>query len=102
MLLLRANEDGNMKDIQRPVLNDAFKLEKFDKEILLYSVTDTRAVYLNETAYLVYAMFGAGKSVGEIIALLTEAYPEQEDSIREDVTTVLDQLVENGVVVLND
>lgn len=91
-----------MKDTQTPVLNDAFKLEKFDNEILLYSVTDTRAVYLNDTASLVYGMCASGQSVGEIIALLEEAYPEQKDTIRNDVTAALQQLVENDAVTLHD
>lgn len=91
-----------MDNTRKPVLNDAFKLEKFDNEILLYSVLDTRAVYLNDTAALVYGMCGSGRSVGEIITLLTEAYPEQKDSIRGDVTTVLARLFENEALILHD
>lgn len=91
-----------MKDTQRPVLNDTFKLEKFENEILLYSVTDTRAVYLNDTASLVCGMCGSGQSVGEIIDLLEEAYPEQKDAIRGDVITALGQLVESEVLILHD
>ena len=91
-----------MKDSQIPVLNEAFKLEKFDNEVLLYSVTDTRAVYLNDTASLVYGMCSSGNSIGEIIALLEDAYPEDKAAIRGDVTLALNQLVENGAVILND
>ena len=91
-----------MKDSQTPVLNEAFKLEKFDNEVLLYSVTDTRAVYLNDTASLVYGMCSSGHSIGEIIALLEDAYPEDKAAIRDDVALALNQLVENGAVILND
>lgn len=91
-----------MEDTWRPALNEAFILEKFDNEILLYSMTDTRAVYLNDTAYLVYGMCGSGQSVGEIIALLTEVYPAQKDSIPADVTAALNQLVENKALILHD
>jgi hypothetical protein len=91
-----------MHDRQIPVLNPEYKLEKFDNEILLYSMTDTRAVYLNETAFVVYGMCGSGQTIGEIIALLEEAYPGQKDTIREDVIPALSQLIENGALLLND
>jgi hypothetical protein len=91
-----------MKDTQRPSLNKAFRLEKFDNEILLYSVTDTKAVYLNDTATLVYGLCDSGQSVGEIIALLEKAYHEQHDAIRGDVTTALQQLLENEAIFLHD
>ena len=91
-----------MKDSQIPVLNEAFKLEKFDNEVLLYSVTDTRAVYLNDTASLVYGMCSSGKNIGEIIILLEDAYPEEKAVIRGDVTAALNQLVENGAVILHE
>ncbi|MDK9707817.1 MAG: PqqD family protein [Desulforhopalus sp.] len=91
-----------MKDSQIPVLNEGFKLEKFDNEVLLYSVSDTRAVYLNDTAYLVYGICSSGRNIGEIIALLEDAYPEDKAAIRGDVILALKQLVKNGAVVLND
>lgn len=89
-----------MLDTQVPVINTEFKLERFDTEILLYSITDTRAIYLNETAFIVYGMCTEGRTVGEIIGLLEEAYPEQKASIREDVGTALSHLVENGALAL--
>jgi hypothetical protein len=91
-----------MLDTQIPKVNNEFKLERFDNEILLYSVTDTTAVYLNETAFLVYGMCISGRNIGEIIALLEEAYPDQKHTIRADVTAALDQLIDNGALFLND
>jgi hypothetical protein len=91
-----------MLDTQIPKVNNEFKLERFDNEILLYSVTDTTAVYLNETAFLVYGMCSSGRNIGEIIALLEEAYPDQKHTIRADVTAALDQLIDNGALFLND
>lgn len=91
-----------MLDTKIPELNDEFNLERFDNEILLYSVVDTRAVYLNETAFLVYGMCNSGKTVGEIIALLEEAYPDQKDTIREDVAAAINTLTENGALHFRD
>lgn len=91
-----------MDDYQIPRINGEFKLERFDNETLLYSVVNSTAVYLNETAFLVYGMCASGQSIGEIIALLEEAYPEQKDTIRQDVLTSLEQLIDNGAVLLDE
>ena len=91
-----------MLDTQIPIQNSDFTLEQFDDEILLYSITDTRAIYLNNTAFLVYGMCGSGQSIGEIISLLEEAYPEQRDTIRGDVIAALEQLRQIGALTLND
>lgn len=91
-----------MDDYQIPHINSDFKLERFDNEILLYSVIDSTAVYLNETAFLVYGMCASGQSIGEIITLLEEAYPEQKDTIRQDVLSSLEQLIDNGAVLLDE
>ncbi len=84
---------------QKFILNPAFKVEKFDNEILLYAVAKTEGVYLNETAHLVWEMCGKDNSVEEIITLLEEAYPLQKESIREDVVAAVDSLVETGALI---
>ncbi len=91
-----------MHDSQIPILASGFELEEFDDEILLYSATSTKAIYLNKTAYLVYGMCDSVKTVGEIIALLEKAYPDQRDSIRNDVIAVLTQLQANEMLSFND
>jgi len=91
-----------INDSQIPALNPEFILEQFDNEILLYSVAGTKAVYLNETGYLVWGLCGENRTIGKIIALLEEAYPEQMQYIRDDVITVINNLAENRVIVLNN
>ena len=91
-----------MLDTQILSVNTDFKLERFDNEILLYSITDTTAVYLNETAFIVYGMCGSGQSIGEIIALLEAAYPEKKQTIRADVAAALEQLIDTGALLAND
>lgn len=94
--------DEYMDDACIPTMNAEYKLEKFDNEILLYSVTDTKAVYLNETACMVYGMCNSGQTIGQIIALLEEAYPEQKTTIREDVGETIRQLIQDGALILNE
>ena len=91
-----------MHDEQTFKLNTEFTSERFENEILLYSVTDTSAIYLSETAFLVYGICSSGKSFGDIIACLEEAYPEQKMTIREDVTMAIQQLHEHGALIFNE
>jgi Coenzyme PQQ synthesis protein D (PqqD) len=99
---LSENSVNSMTDNHIPRINGEFKLERFDNEVLLYSVVDATAVYLNETALLVYGMCASGQSIGEIVSLLEEAYPEQKETIRHDVLAALEQLVDNGAVLLDE
>jgi hypothetical protein len=90
-----------LHDTQIPTLNEEFKIEQFDNEVLLYSVSKTQAVYLNQTALLVYGLCSSGSSIGEIIASLEDAYPDHKESIRIDVTASLQQLIELGALRLS-
>ncbi len=91
-----------MEDTRVFAINPDYKEEKFDNEILLYSVFSGKGVYLNETAYLVWQMCGKGLTVKEIIALLEEEYHSQLDVIRDDVLQTIDALVDEGVIVAAD
>lgn len=84
-----------------PRANTEFSLEEIDDELLLYHPAKTKAVYLNETAALVWQLCNNERSVAEIVSLLEENYPES-DTIRADVEQTLQQLADNGAVELND
>ena len=59
----------------------------------------TRAVYLNPTAALVWGLCDGSRSVHEIIRILGESYPEAVAPDRGRVST-LNQLHESGVLVI--
>ena len=84
---------------QRFILNPDFTTETFDNEILLYAVSSGKAVYLNKTAGLVLEMCGKEHSVEEIIALLEQAFPEQQNAIRPDVESSVQALLEHGALL---
>ena len=88
-----------MEYLHKFLLNPDFKVEKFDNEILLYAVSNTSGVYLNETAYLVWEMCSQGQSVEEIVLLLEETYSHQKETIREDVTVAITSLVDYGALI---
>lgn len=90
-----------MKTDAIPHPNPDFNLEEIDDELLLYHPAKTRAVYLNETAALVWQLCDSKRSVADIISLLEENYPES-DSIESDVAQTLKQLSENEAVELKN
>ncbi|MCI5144611.1 MAG: PqqD family protein [Candidatus Electrothrix sp. AR3] len=88
-----------MESTQKFTQNADFQAEKFDNEILLYAISSGNGVYLNETAYLVWEMSGKGHSVGEMIALLEEAFPEQKEAIADDVLSAVESMLANKVLL---
>lgn len=86
----------------KPRVSPAFAVEEFDREILLYDETGAKAFYLNDTANAVLQLCKEDVSVAQIIDYLQQAYPDQQDSIEQDVMTVVKMLAENKVIELLD
>ncbi len=85
---------------QIPRTADGFELEEIDGEILLYSPSSTRSVYLNATASLIWRLCDGSVSVGDIVHQLEDAFPEARDNIAGDVTRSIRLFVDNGAMVL--
>jgi len=81
-----------------PKRKDDYRLEQLDDELLLYHPSDTKILYLNQSASLVWGLCDGEHSVVEIIRLLSEAYPEAVESIPGDVRATLEQFLENGCI----
>ena len=92
-----------MKDIaqKKPKTLADFQLEEIDDEVLLYSPKATRSIYLNPSASLIWRLCTGEFSTQEIISSLQEQFPEQADTIEEDVVTTLDQFVESQAIEFN-
>lgn len=78
-----------------------FQLEEIDGEVLLYSPKATRSIYLNPSASLIWRLCTGEFSTQEIIDSLRDQFPEQADSIEDDVMTTLDLFVESQAIELN-
>lgn len=91
-----------MTTAQSFVVNPDFRVEHFDDEILLYAITSSTGMYLNQTAYLVWRLCRDGYSGKEIIDLLQEKYPQRQESIPEDVHNTLASLLESGAILTAD
>lgn len=72
--------------------------ELVDGEVLLYHPGTATAVYLNETAALVWRLCDGERTVGQIASLLAGAFPESASTVAKDVTTSLRALESRGIV----
>jgi len=91
-----------MSENKITVVNSDFQGEIFGNEMLLYTLSDTQAVYLNETAHLVWQLCRERRTVGEVVTFFIENYPEQKDQVKKDVITTISSLVESNVLTLID
>ncbi|MBN1148030.1 MAG: PqqD family protein [Anaerolineales bacterium] len=83
-----------------PKRKDDYRLEQLDDELLLYHPSDTKILYLNQSASLVWGLCDGQHSVAEIVQLLSEAYPEAAENIPDDVRATLEQFLESGCIEL--
>ncbi|SDP79360.1 PqqD family protein [Desulforhopalus singaporensis] len=91
-----------MNGEQKPVLNKDYTIEKFDNEILLYSEVGTQALYLNDTAYLIWVLCEKDITVNQIVSSLEEIYPDNKGRLRSEVESTLEMLRSSGAVTLED
>jgi hypothetical protein len=85
---------------QIPVPAADVEMEFVEGELLLYDPRETRAVYLNATAAIVWGLCDGSRSVLEIIRVIEASYPDAGANLTNDVLQALDQLQENGVLVV--
>ena len=81
-----------------PQRGQDYHLEQLDDEMLLFHPADTKILYLNQTASVIWGLCDGRRSVAEIIQLLSDVYPDEAASIKEDVLTTLRQMSETGCI----
>ncbi len=82
-------------------LKPDFFLERLDGEIVVYHPSLTTSIYFNETGALVWQLCDGQRSVGEIIEVLGQMYPESADRIGPEVCTLIESLVARQVAELH-
>jgi hypothetical protein len=85
---------------KKPMREPGFRLENMDNESLLFNPKTTNILFLNESASLVWQLCDGQRSIAEIVALITRAYPEAGGSIQKDVEETIGLFIDNGVVLL--
>lgn len=83
-----------------PQIRDDFQIEEIDGETLLYSPRSARSLYLNPTASAIWRLCDGNNSIGEIIAVLSELYPDSADSIEQDVHQSIESFISNKAIEL--
>jgi hypothetical protein len=74
------------------------RVENIEGELLLYHPLQTKAIYLNPTAAVIWSLCDGRRRIGEIIALIGESYPESKDHLAEEVFATVAQLRDSGVL----
>jgi hypothetical protein len=74
------------------------KVEAIEGELLLYHPQQTKAIYLNPSAAVIWSLCDGRRRIGEIVKLIAENYPEAKDHLAEEVFATVAQLRDSGVL----
>jgi pyrroloquinoline quinone biosynthesis protein D len=83
-----------------PRRHERYTVEWMDNESLIYRSPSKMAIYLNETATVIWKLCDGTRTVKEIIDLLVEAFPDAASDVRADIKETIDELVRNGALQL--
>lgn len=84
----------------KPKHKQGFHLEAMDGELLLYHLGETKILYLNDTASLIWYLCDGHQTVKQIVSLLQKAYPDSADTMVADVEDTLRLFLSEGCIVL--
>ncbi len=85
-------------DERIPIRVEHFQLERLDESVLLYHPGLTKTMRLNETAAVLWELCDGEHTVGDMAAMLADAYPDQAEAIAEDVSIAVRTFVDEGAV----
>ena len=91
-------EHDSAVDERIPIHVEHFQLERLDESVLLYHPGLTKAMRLNETAAVLWELCDGELTVGDMAAMLADAYPDQAEAIAADVSLALRTLVDAGAL----
>ncbi|HBE92265.1 MAG TPA: hypothetical protein DDW55_06955 [Gammaproteobacteria bacterium] len=85
----------------KPLKNDACRMEELDDEILLYHPGNNKTLYINKSASIIWQLCTGEQTVADIISLIKDAYPAQPDDLEQDVIATLTELKDNDAVTMH-
>lgn len=74
------------------------QVQKFDDEVVIYFTLRKKAVYLNETAALIWELCDRTRTVADIVKLISDNYPDQIEQVREHIIEAIEQLWREGAL----
>jgi hypothetical protein len=87
-----------MTSQNKPQRKPDYRLEMIDDELLLFHPGETKILYCNQTASLIWQLCDGQHTVEEITALLSDAFPEAADTIAADVEATLQEFLQQGAI----
>jgi hypothetical protein len=84
----------------KPIRNESCHMEELDDEVLLYNPTNNKTLYINKSASVIWQLCNGELAVEDIITMIQEAYPSDDDGLRQDILDTLNSLAENDAVTL--
>ncbi|MGA2129606.1 MAG: pyrroloquinoline quinone biosynthesis peptide chaperone PqqD [Xanthobacteraceae bacterium] len=82
-----------------PIQEARIATEIVDGEVLLYHPQRAAAIYLNQSAGLVWGLCDGNRSVAEIVCLLAEHYPDAGGHLEADVCETIESLRRQGALM---
>ena len=79
-----------------------YLIEEIDDECLIYRMPIKTAIYLNDTATVIWRLCDGTRTARQIATILAEAYPDQAETILGDVQTTIDELIKAQALQLVD
>ena len=80
------------------VRNDAFHTVEMDGDTLLYRPTSRKAIHMDAIASTIWKMCDGTRSSEDLAAELSAFYPDDADSVRTDVASTVDMLLDCGAI----
>lgn len=84
----------------KPVRNESCHMEELDDEVLLYNPTNNKTLYINKSASVIWQLCNGQQTTDEIISMIQDAYPGDNDSLKRDILDTLRNLADNDAVSL--
>ena len=84
----------------KPIRNESCHMEELDDEVLLYNPTNNKTLYINKSASVIWQLCNGEQAVEDIIKMIQEAYPSDDDRLRRDILDTLNSLAENDAVTV--
>lgn len=85
-----------------PTRRPSVHFEILDDEAVVYDRQGKRAVYLSETATLIWQMCDGDRTIDEIRMILSVQYPESASRIAGDVNEAIEHMSAERIIVLKN
>jgi hypothetical protein len=88
-----------MLNQKRPAHAPGYQVEILDDEVILFHPTNRKIFHSNSTGALIWQFCDGQRTVAEIAALLSAAYPDVAHQVKQDVQNTLQIFADHGAIV---